>query len=47
MTCIIGLVEKGHVYMGGDSIAVSDWDMERLRPQKVFQVGDYLIGCEG
>lgn len=46
MTCIIGLINNGHVYIGGDSAGV---DSHRLfyttrADEKVFQRGYYLIG---
>ncbi len=46
MTCIIGLVNNGRVYIGGDSAGV---DSHRLlyttrADEKVFQRGQYLIG---
>ena len=30
--------------MGGDSAAVSDWDIQVSANPKVFQIGDFLIG---
>lgn len=45
MTCIIGLVKDGNVYMGCDSAAMSDWsDGRATRLRKVFRVDDFLIG---
>jgi len=44
MTCIIGLVEGGKVYMGGDSGATSGWDTRIRKGGKVFRLGDFLIG---
>lgn len=44
MTCIIALEYEGKVYMGGDSAAVSGWDIQACANQKVFKVGDFLIG---
>ena len=44
MTCIVGLVHNGTVYMGGDSAGVSGWDMTIRRDPKVFRNGPYLIG---
>lgn len=44
MTCIVALEHKGKVYMGGDSAAVSGWDIQASASPKVFLVGDFLIG---
>jgi ATP-dependent protease HslVU (ClpYQ) peptidase subunit len=45
MTCIIGLVKDGVVYMGGDSIAYTDYfDSRTGRAPKVFRIGECLIG---
>lgn len=44
MTCIVGLVEGGKVYMGADSGAVSGLDMSIRRDRKLFRVGNMLIG---
>ena len=44
MTCIVGLVDQGKVWMGGDSAAVSDsFTMSRKDP-KVFKNGDFIFG---
>lgn len=44
MTCIVGLVEKGKVYMGGDSAGVGGYHLELRRDEKVFKNGDFLFG---
>lgn len=44
MTCIVGLVENGVVYIGGDSSAVSGWDLLLRKDRKVFRVGEALLG---
>lgn len=44
MTCIAAVVDKGLVYMGGDSAAISGWDLAIRRAAKVFRNGHYLIG---
>jgi len=44
MTCIIGLVHEGKVYMGGDSMAASGWDRSITALRKVFHVGEFLVG---
>jgi ATP-dependent protease HslVU (ClpYQ) peptidase subunit len=44
MTVIVGLVDGGKVYMGGDSSAISgDWLAIR-KDVKVFKRGEFLIG---
>ena len=44
MTCIVGLVEDGTVYMGGDSAGVAGFDMTVRADEKVFHNGGYLMG---
>jgi len=44
MTCIIGVEHCGRVYMGGDSAAVSGWDIVPTDDRKVFVVEDMIIG---
>lgn len=44
MTCIVGLVSSGRVYMGGDSAGASGWLVRPLRNPKVFEVGPFIIG---
>jgi hypothetical protein len=44
MTCIVGLVHNGKVYMGGDSAAIGGWNLTIRKDRKVFQNGDFLIG---
>jgi ATP-dependent protease HslVU (ClpYQ) peptidase subunit len=44
MTCIIGLVENGKTYIGGDSASSSEGKIRTSLTKKVFQVGPFLIG---
>ena len=47
MTCIVGLIHDGKVYMGGDSAGVAGLDLTVRRDSKVFRVGqneEFLIG---
>jgi len=44
MTCIVGLVEKGTVYIAGDSASVAGWTSRVTRLPKVFRRGPFLIG---
>lgn len=44
MTCIVGLVHNGSVFIGGDSAGVAGWDLTIRRDPKVFRNGPYLIG---
>lgn len=44
MTCIVGLVEDGKVYIGGDSAGVAGYSLTVRKDKKVFQVGNVLIG---
>jgi len=44
VTCIVGLVEDGKVYIGGDSAGVAGYSLTVRKDRKVFQIGDVLIG---
>jgi ATP-dependent protease HslVU (ClpYQ) peptidase subunit len=45
MTCIIGVVRKDKVYIGGDSAGVSGLNVTIRKDVKVFKVGKFVIGC--
>ena len=44
MTCIVGLVEKGNVYIGGDSAGVGGYSLTVRADRKVFRNGDFVMG---
>ena len=44
MTCIVGLVENGKVYMGADSAGVSGLDICIRADEKVFINNNFLMG---
>ncbi len=45
MTCIVGLIDKNKVYIGGDSCGVlSNGDRWVRKDPKVFKVGEFSIG---
>jgi ATP-dependent protease HslVU (ClpYQ) peptidase subunit len=45
MTCIVGMVENGKVYIAGDSAGVNSNFQSTVRADtKVFQVGEFLFG---
>lgn len=44
MTCIVGLIDKGKVYMGGDSAGVAGLDLTVRADEKVFINGDFIMG---
>lgn len=44
MTCIVGLVDNGKVYMGGDSAGVAGLDYQIREDQKVFKNGNMVFG---
>ena len=44
MTCIVGLVAGGAIYMGADSASVSGSDMRVRFDRKIFRKGDFVIG---
>ena len=49
MTCIVGLVHKNKVWVGGDSAGVNAREL-KIRPradEKVFKNGDFIIGIAG
>jgi len=45
MTVIVGLEHKGCVYIGGDSAGVAGMQMNIREDKKVFETGEYIIGC--
>lgn len=45
MTCIIGSIDKGRVYIGADSAGVAGLDICVRKDVKVFKVGKFLFGC--
>ena len=44
MTCVVGVVQKGRVYIGVDSAAVQGWTRRASQVSKVFRRGPFLIG---
>ena len=44
MTCIIGVLDGGKVYLGGDSCGSDGYTYEDCCHSKVFKVGDFVIG---
>ncbi|HYC03905.1 MAG TPA: hypothetical protein VED40_11450 [Azospirillaceae bacterium] len=44
MTCIVGLVDGGNVWMGGDCAGVAGLDISLRADTKVFRNGGFLIG---
>lgn len=44
MTCIVGLVDKGNVYMGGDSAGVGGLSITIRDDEKVFVNGPFIMG---
>jgi ATP-dependent protease HslVU (ClpYQ) peptidase subunit len=44
MTCIVGLVHRGSVYIGGDSASVQGWTSRVTKIPKVFRRGPFLMG---
>ncbi|MER9768912.1 hypothetical protein NKJ09_22940 [Mesorhizobium sp. M0189] len=47
MTCIVGLVDNGKVYIGADSAATTGDSIEVRANRKVFRNGPYVIGFTG
>ncbi len=44
MTCIAGIVDSGHVYIGADSASVAGHTIAVRSDSKVFHGGEFLIG---
>jgi ATP-dependent protease HslVU (ClpYQ) peptidase subunit len=44
MTCIVGLIEEGKVYMGGDSAGVGNLRLAVRKDLKVFKLNEFIIG---
>lgn len=44
MTCIVGLVDNGKIYMGGDSAGCAGWNLSIRADQKVFKNNDFIMG---
>ena len=45
MTCIVGLIDDGHVYIGGDSAGVAGLDIYRRKDEKVFKIrNEFIMG---
>lgn len=47
MTCIVGIANNGKVYIGADSLGSNGFTKEVRAEHKVFENGDFLIGCSG
>lgn len=47
MTCIVGIAQEGHVWLGGDSASVSGYRVHQVGEPKVFQNGRFLMGMAG
>ena len=45
MTCIVGVIDKSRVVIGGDSSGVSGYDAVTRKDEKVFRNDDFVIGC--
>jgi ATP-dependent protease HslVU (ClpYQ) peptidase subunit len=44
MTCIVGLIDNGTVYIGGDSAGCSGFDLNIRADEKVFRNGPFVMG---
>ncbi len=44
MTCIVGYVEDGTIYMGADSAGVGGLTLDIRADEKVFRNGEFLMG---
>ncbi|WP_145965079.1 hypothetical protein [Mesorhizobium sp. M1B.F.Ca.ET.045.04.1.1] len=47
MTCVVGLIDNGKVYIGADSAASAGENIEIRTNRKVFRNGVYVIGFTG
>jgi len=44
MTCIVGLVDGGEIYIGGDSAGISGFDLRLRKDSKVFVKDEMIFG---
>lgn len=44
MTCIVGMIDDGNVYIGGDSAGVGGYSLSRRADSKVYRNGNFLFG---
>jgi len=44
MTCVLGLIDKGSVYIGADSAGIAGLSISIRNDPKVFGVADFIIG---
>jgi len=44
MTCIVGLVKDGEVFIGGDSAGVGGLSLAKRQDKKVFKNGEFIFG---
>lgn len=44
MTCIVGLIDKGKIYMGADSAGVSSYSLRARSDPKIFIKDDFIMG---
>ncbi|KOR88769.1 hypothetical protein [Paenibacillus solani] len=44
MTCIVGLVDDGKVYIGGDSAGVAGLSLTIRADEKAFRKGEFIMG---
>jgi ATP-dependent protease HslVU (ClpYQ) peptidase subunit len=44
MTCIVGIVQNGKVYIGGDSAGVAGYSITVRADEKVFKKGEFIMG---
>lgn len=47
MTCVVGLVENGKIWIGADSIGTRGNESFNLSLPKVFKSGSFIFGCAG
>lgn len=47
MTCVVGVVHDGKVYLAADSAGISGMDLRIRTDKKVFEVDEFVIGIAG
>lgn len=47
MTCIVGMIENGTVYIGGDSALTGGWQVRAAKRPKVFRNGEFIMAGTG
>lgn len=47
MTCVVGMADKGKVYIGTDSLGICGSEVQIRADKKPFKNGPFIFGCAG